>query len=561
MQDVTSVTRSDVAALAGVPLFQGVGDDALRTLAAGATCVAAPAGEWLFRAGDPAEVLYVVRSGRLRISIEHDDGPRVVREVGPGVALGELALLTGSSRSASVQAVRDSELVAVPASAFDLLLGEDPAFARAVARELARQLQASAGLDAPSTRPRVLSVIPLDETVDAVRLGTALAGELGRFGSVAVLLGNESADAPSALLARAEADHDTVVLLAGGRDTGWGSFCRRQGDRVLLVAGPSTPVAADLSGCDLVLLAPMPSGATAEWLTRAEPRAHHLIYDAAYERGAARVARRVAGRSLGLVLSGGGARGLAHIGAIAALADAGFEVDRLGGCSMGAFIAAMSALGLDADQIRERCRQELVERAPFNDWTLPRVALIRSRKAGRMLHRVFGELQVEELPRPLFTVSADLLSSTTMVHRRGSLIDAVGASMSIPGLVPPLARHGRLLVDGGVLNNLPVDLMDDVGEGPVVAIDVVRRLEPTVEAESPRLPTIMETLSRATVLGSVERAERNRSLATLVVSPDVNTVGLREFSALERAVEQGRTATEQALAAGGADALRGALEL
>jgi NTE family protein len=146
------------------------------------------------------------------------------------------------------------------------------------------------------------------------------------------------------------------------------------------------------------------------------------------------------------------------------------------------------------------------------------------------------------------------------MHRRGSLIEAVGASMSIPGLVPPLARHGRLLVDGGVLNNLPVDLMDEVGEGPILAVDVVRRLEATAEDEAPRLPTIMETLSRATVLGSVERAERNRTLATLVVSPEVPYVGLRVFSALDRAVEAGRVAAERALADGGAAALRQALD-
>ena len=158
-----------------------------------------------------------------------------------------------------------------------------------------------------------------------------------------------------------------------------------------------------------------------------------------------------------------------------------------------------------------------------------------------MFDRLFGELTIEELARPLFTVSADLLSSRLVVHRRGSLIEAVGASMSIPGLAPPLSRSGRLLVDGGVLNNLPVDAMADTDEGPIVAIDVVRRLEASEEVEPP-LPSIMETLSRATVLGSVERAERNRDLALLVVTPDVQDVPLRDFGALDRAIEAGRSA-------------------
>lgn len=453
-------------------------------------------------------------------------------------------------------------MLEVGRSAFTALLDEDPGFAHAIAVELARQLQASGGLAAPSTRPRVFAVVPLSPGIDAARFADSLALELQRHGSVATLRGDEAVDGRAAELARAEAAADFVLLVAGvgPPDPGWGAFARRQADRVLLLADSETPVERQAAGgsCELVLLAPLPTGVTARWLDAVSPSTHHLVHGAAYEIGVARIARRVSGRSLGLILSGGGARGFAHIGVIAALVEAGFEVDRLGGCSMGAYIAGMSALGLDDDQIRDRCHDELVRRAPFNDWTVPRVALIRSRKAAKMLDRVFGELQVEELARPLFTVSADLLSSRIVVHRRGPLIEAVGASMSIPGLVPPVSRGGRLLVDGGVLNNLPVDLMHDTPEGPIVAVDVVRRLE-SQPGDTVRIPSIMETMTRATVLGSVERAERNRRLATLMISPEVQDIGLREFKALDRAIAAGYAAATTALAEGGADVLRASM--
>ena len=219
---------------------------------------------------------------------------------------------------------------------------------------------------------------------------------------------------------------------------------------------------------------------------------------------------------------------------------------------MGSFIAAMAAAGWSPQDIRDRSHAELVRRSPFNDYTIPRVALIRSRKAARMFDRLFGELTIEELAKPLFTVSADLVTSRLVVHRRGSVIEAVGASMSIPGLVPPVSRSGRLLVDGGVLNNLPIDAMADAAEGPIVAVDVVRRLEASDEDEPP-LPSIMETLSRATVLGSVERAERNRDLALLVIAPEVQDIPLRDFRSLDRAIEAGRVATRAALDAGARD--------
>ena len=351
------------------------------------------------------------------------------------------------------------------------------------------------------------------------------------------------------------------MLLLGdhhGPGSEWNGFVRRHGDRLLLLAEAATPASSEEAVTDLVLLGPMPAGRTAQWLDAVSPGAHHVVDEESYAIDVGRVARRVSGRSLGLVLSGGGARCLAHIGVIAAFAEAGIAVDRFGGCSMGAFIAGMAALGLDADQIHAVCQAELVDRSPFSDWTLPRVALTRTRRAEKMLRHVFGDVQVEELPRPLYTVSADLVSSEAVVHRTGPLFEAVGISMSIPGLVPPVGKDGRLLVDGGVLNNLPVDTMYDLAEGPIIAVDVARRHERN-EGESPRIPSIMETMARSTILGSGERSERNRKLATLVITPAAQDIGLREFKALDRAIAAGYDAASAALAEGGAELLAGAL--
>jgi NTE family protein len=550
-------TEGAAEALRLVPLFHRVDPSSLAALAREAVPRHVEAGRWLFREGDDADRLFVVLSGRLRIVVTREGEPRAIRELGPGVALGELALLTGSLRSAGAQAVRDSQLLEITRTSFDRLLERDPAFGHAVAIELARQLQASGGLEEPQGCARVFSVQGASEAVDVARFARALAAEFDAGGTVATLTGEEAAGDWAAALAHAEAAARHVILVGDsrGRGSDWNRFVGRHGDRLLLVADAQTAPTTEEGVTDLVLLAPMPAGRTAAWLDAVSPTTHHVVYEAAYEAGVSRVARRVSGRSLGLVLSGGGARGLAHIGVIAALAEAGLVVDRLAGCSMGAFIAGTAALGLDADQIRAVCHDELVQRSPFSDWTLPRVALIRSRRAERMLRRVFGELQVEELPRPLYTVSADLLSSEIVVHRRGPLLEAVGISMSIPGLVPPVVRHGRLLVDGGVLNNLPVDLMYGLAEGPIVAVDVVRRMD-RGPGDATRIPTIMETMTRATVLGSAERTERNRRLATLVISPEAQDIGLREFKALDRAIEAGYDAASATLAAGGTDTLR-----
>jgi predicted acylesterase/phospholipase RssA/CRP-like cAMP-binding protein len=539
-----------------VSLLHGASTAALAQLGESARTRLVPARTVLFRAGDPADRLFVVLSGRLRVDSE--DG-ELLREVGAGAVLGELALLTGSRRSASVRAVRDSRVLEVDAEQFLALIESDAEVALGVARELAQQLQASGGLGLRGTRPSVFAVVTAG-LPDAQRLVDELERSLGRWSDVAVLQGEGlDPDTFSDALADAERRNGFVVL-RDGPDPAWNELTRRQCDRLVVFVDGRRPVAraAGLQGCELVLV-DVPGAGVARWLDALEPRAHHVVSRPSLSRDVDRVARRLAQRSLGVVFSGGGARGFAHVGVLAGLAEAGFVVDRVGGCSMGAFIAGLAALGHPAHEIHARCRDELVRRSPFNDYTLPRVALIRSRKARTMLERVFGGTLVEELERPLFTVSADLLSSQVVVHRRGALVDAVGASMCIPGLAPPLRRPGRLLVDGGVLNNLPVDHMAETEEGPIVAVDVVRRPDGT-SGEEPPYPTITETLARATVLGSVERAERNRKLATLVVTPDVQAIGLRQWSAIDRSVEAGRRAAVEALEADGADRLRDALE-
>jgi predicted acylesterase/phospholipase RssA/CRP-like cAMP-binding protein len=552
-----STTGVSVSTLAGVPLLAGADADALEALAAEAYPRRVLAGDWVIREGDGADDLFVVLRGRLRAVAGAKGDEQTLRVLGPGAAIGELALLTGSPRSASVQAVRDSTLLQLGRERFVELMERDGRFAAAVARELAAQLQASGGLAAPATRPALFALRRLDPSVPLAAVGSSLARALATYGPVEVL---EADAAGTNAVERAEDENAHVLLVDESGSGVWSDLCARQADRMVLVGtaeSPPPPVAAP--DADLVILGPSSGDALRALLDAVQPRAHHrLATTEPTDPGAGRLARRLVGRALGVVLSGGGARGFAHIGALAELEADGIEVDRYGGCSMGSFIAAMAAAGWSPGDIRNRCDEELVRRSPFNDYTIPRVALIRSRKAARMFDRLFGGMTIEELAKPLFTVSADLLSSRLVIHRRGSVIEAVGASMSIPGLVPPLSRSGRLLVDGGVLNNLPIDAMADAAEGPIVAVDVVRRLEASADDEPP-LPSIMETLSRATVLGSVERAERNRDLALLVITPDAQGIPLRDFRSLDRAIEAGRAATRLALDAGGREEIVGAV--
>jgi NTE family protein len=298
------------------------------------------------------------------------------------------------------------------------------------------------------------------------------------------------------------------------------------------------------------------------WRAAVRPRTHHLLPNGDLTAAVDRLARRVTGRSIGIVLSGGGARGLAHIGALRGLRSAGLGADRLGGTSMGALVAALAATGRVPDEIEALLRRELVTGRPFNDYTVPRRSVIRGAKALAMLDRLFGDAELELLGTALFVISADLRSGERVVHRQGRLRDAVAASMAIPGFAPPVMQGGRLLVDGGVLDNLPVEVMIGDGEGPVVAVDVMRRADRSAPRRRarpvrirPQRPPIVETMVRATLLGSWERATRSRDRADVVITPAVDDIGLLEFDCLDQAVAAGEAAVAAALRSGGLAAL------
>jgi NTE family protein len=566
-----------------IPILAGLTAELQAEIASRAVWIQVPAGEWLFRQGDPGDSLFAVRTGRLEIVVEEPE-QQVVRVLTRGAVVGELALIAGSSRSASVRARRDSELLRLGREQFSDLLREEPEFALALTRELGHQLQLSRGLALPAeAAPTTISVVPLEPGISADDFGHQLASELSRFGKVACLNGDEGGLDPGSYaeaLDRCEREHDQVLLLARSpAEPGtWEQFCLRQADRIIaLSSGGAIPAwlgaHPHLQGCDLVFLGrderrPPPMG---PWLDALRPRVQIPIRRGASAGSVAGVARRLAARSTGIVLSGGGARGFAHIGVLEELSRSGIAIDRVGGCSMGAFVGAMFAMDMPTGAIAARCREELVKRNPMSDYTLPVVSLIRGQRGEAMLKRTFRDTLVEELPREYFSVSCDLVSGNLVTHRRGLLYEAVGPSMSLPGIFPPVALDGRLLVDGGVLNNLPVEPMAASAEGPVIAVDVTAEFLPggpgansrtrTVRdrwfdrarkraggSDSP-LPSLKETLTRSIAIGSVDAVQLARRKASLLIAPQTGGVGLVEWSAIDRMIAAGRQATRETLEA------------
>jgi NTE family protein len=278
---------------------------------------------------------------------------------------------------------------------------------------------------------------------------------------------------------------------------------------------------------------------------RTGPVPHHLVGADLPADDIARLARRLAGKAVGLVLSGGGARGLAHVGVVDELRRAGIVIDRVGGTSMGAVIAGLVVLGMDPADMLAVARRELVTRRPFGDLTWPRHGLVRGARLDASLRRAFGAARIEDQRMPLFTVSVDLVAAEKVVHRRGPIAEAVALSVRLPGIVPPRRVGDQLHVDGGVLDNLPIGVMAAEGEGPVLGVDIA---EPFGLGAVTALPHIVDTVGRAMTIGSWRRDDPSRALAREIIVPDLGDIGLFDFRRLDDLVERGRAAGRAAAA-------------
>jgi NTE family protein len=550
--------RTAAELLPQVALFSGLERGLLEMLEADMTTVIVPAGHWLFRRGDDADALYIVLSGRLEVVAE---GDRVISELSSGDVVGELALLAEAPRSTGIRARRDARLLRLARETFDAMM-QRPAFAKSVTRVLGAELQRVERPDrGRGARPSTTAVLAVGVRSASLRLPERLAAAMSALTPVAYLgshsVGGGVHDTGPRLaeaLDRLEREHDHVVLSAGtlpdDESYPWTRACLDQADRVLLVLAPTLPpieLPALQRGCEAVLHDCAGDPEVAALLGALDPRTTYRLASGREQQGdLGRLARRLVGRSVGLVLSGGGARSFAQLGAIEELQAAGVVIDRVGGVSMGAFIGALLAQGMSADEVDARCYEEWVRQRPLSDYRVPRVSLVRGARARAMLERNLPGA-IEDLPLSFYCVSTDMIGAQLVVHRRGPLAISVGGSMCVPGLVPPVELDGRLLVDGGVLDYLPVATMADQAEGPIIACDTSEHEVRALPSGPPPLPpSLPETLYKLVLIGSADPKVAGQR-ADVLIRPDCDGTGLLEFHMIDRMREAGRRAAYTAL--------------
>jgi len=530
--------------------------------------LALPGGGTLFEAGETSGMVYVLRAGRLA-AVLPGNPPQLLGLIWPGEAIGEISLLADIPHTATVVAMRDSELLAMPRAAFLDTVQKHPA----ILLELMRTMITRARNDGAGKRLAVTFGFLAAGIGPPVRaLVERLRREVEKNGAHAALLTAEHLSHPTEWFSDREEEHDFVFYVAEAGETAWAAHCLRQADRSFWVGrgdaetpstAPFSTARATLKPADLLLVHPSacvrPSGAR-DWQKALCCR---QIFHAREgdEADIARLARVITGRSVGVVLSGGGARGYAHVGALRALHEYGVPVDFIGGASMGAVIAAGFASGWNGHEMAARVKTAFVETNPLSDLAVPLIALTRGRVVDRRLSENFGDTDILDLWRPFYCVSSDLTNGTHIVHDSGLLRRALRASIALPGILPPVVEGDNVLVDGGVMRNLPIDLMQDMHDGPIVAVDVSidTGLTPR-DIETPRSlarwvlsgawrkgAPIVSLLLRSATVTATRDVIAARGAADVFIAPELDGVEIRDWRAFEPAVEAGYRAAAWAL--------------
>jgi NTE family protein len=568
--DLADVTR----AVEACGLFASLDGDVLDDLLGAFDGLRLTTGEVLMREGEVAESMYVVRHGRLRATVaDANDVEVTVGEIGKSEVVGEMAVITDQDRSATVFALRDTDLFRLPAEAFGRLIQRHPEMLRPFASVVVNRLRTAMTRPTRPALPATIVLIPAGDD-DCLELAEDLAQLFPRY-TCKVLSGSDATDRGNlaAWLLDIENEIDISLLVADRQPTEWTKLCLRHADRVLLVADHRTSpglTAIESDPACQARLAEVPlelvmqyegRPRTSAWFRSRDLDAHYNLRRSA-PGDLARLARQITGESTVAVLGGGGARGFAHFGVVRALTEAGIPIDGIVGTSAGAVVGGLLArLGDPVEAQRQTL--EWFERARWRrDFNPPSVSFMSGRTMTEGLQELADDLNIEDLPIDFAAVSCDLVTATPYIHVRGPLWQAVRSSGSVPGLFPPLAIDGHLLVDGGLVANLPIEIArvrhpnarliavevgdpTDIDVGGLDGSGIVNGWQ-RLRSRGTGGASLGRLMMRLTELG---RHDSNQ-LADVLISPDVRGFGLVDTKNAAQIAQRGYEAGCEAIESG-----------
>jgi len=470
-----------------------------------------PGGEVLMNQGEEGKSMYMVINGRLKYIVEAADKSILSHgEFIPGDIIGEMALLTGETRSATVYSVRACELARLSKSTFEKMVLTNPGLMFGITKQIIKRFKdlQNGVRNKRRSSIQIATLFPLhsrtleesfiqyfvnsfQKTGKKVFLGTRdkflQQLELSNIRDAKGFHSNYTVADIASWLYEIEGKDTIVLLLVDHNDSLWSSAITQHTDRILLIADSSnehtpSPEEIRLTGGmderyspkrDIVVVhkngnKPRDSD---KWRNQRDITFIFHIREFNNE-DYDRVSRHLSGKSIGLALAGGGAKGLAHIGLIRAFREDGIPVDVVGGTSAGAIAAAIIAEDLDPETTYRTTTKVLNGKEAISDYYWPTLSLMSGKSFTTIFKNYFKDKKIEDLYMRYFAVATDLTYKCKKVIDRGSVWKAARASGSLPGIFPPLYDNGSLLVDGALLDNVPGSVLADFETGYTIAVNL-----------------------------------------------------------------------------------------
>ncbi len=543
MDDISHLSQQEK--LRRISFFKDLPPDMLDALAAKLRHEHYRQGEVVVVEGEIGDSLYFIESGQVQVSVGSGANERIVNYLGPGNFFGELAVLLNQRRAATVTVVIDAEFGVLRKADLDELLERFPANAIQISRELSRRLTDSLRRPVREERYSPVAVIaqrPWDLAQCLVQLsgervtlldltGANLAERIDRMLPAEISLQAASPDLSS------EATAELLAVLANSED------------RILVAISPlrrhANDKTVDLARATVAIGTEVP-----EWIGTVSDRPVWQVADTPVEIEG--VARRVARRVVGLALSSGGARGMAHAGVLRVLAREGIPIDMLAGTSVGSLIGGLFALSRPVDEIVNfalEFHKALSVRRLLDLSLPPRMGLVRGRRFLRYLERLYGAAKFEDTDIPFYAVAADGQTGEEVIFHNGPIAEAIRASTSIVGILEPHQVGGQHLVDGGAVNPLPISVLFDNGADIVIASRTIPSLEDELEyRRSTRSSKRLNIMGLWTNFQSIMEREiiRNRlGFVDVVIYPRVEAYTAMDYRQAPYFIQKGEEAAAQ----------------
>lgn len=540
-------------------------------------------GQKIVSEGTFADHMFVVVTGRLRVSRQDQDGTTLLyNEVLPGECVGETAMLLQQPRTADIFALRDSTIALLSKAAFDQILTKYPvAINKSIVHGVYRHLRHETRLS-EKKRAQSFLLLPLSPQLDIKVAASHLQQALSAKGkcltvSDTQLLELKRDQHSASEFDQMEAKYDFILYLGHSQQPKLNQDLLHHSDQLIFIAdGLAAPqlsaLEQDLACCPgyqlirkhLLLLYKQTTEYPASRLDWQQGRDVERVYPVRLNNqdDFARVGRFLTGTAVGLVLGGGGARGFAHIGVLKAFKQHNIPIDIIGGNSMGAVIGACYAIGIELEQIHRRILELNKNGLKF---TLPMVSLMSSNNLKSAFLQGLGQVNIENLWQPFFAAACNLSKAETTILDSGPLWQAVMASNSPAGLFPPVVRNGELLVDGAILENVPIEAMRlrlgtalerRRGNGKVIAIDVdlkeqllvsehvqelnnVTKLKSWFAKEQTKVPGLIDILMQVAHIGGIAKGHQAKFAADLYLQPQLQHFGLMDYKKAELIIAAG----------------------